>query len=180
MLRDVVTGDLPMYRRLLCNPMTMAQLGGPLDPDDMPAKVGRDVRDVLLDRAWILTIVPDGRHPAERAGSVVLWRQTDGGTTHSELGWMVLPEYQRRGLATAAVRSLVERADADGRWGDLHAFPGVTNAASNALCRRLGFDLVGTTVVRYADRDLAVHHWRRPALAAAQRSRRTRSGSSPG
>ncbi len=160
-LRDVVTGDLPLYRRLLCDPATMADLGGPLDPDGIPAKVGRDVRDALLDRAWILAIVPDGASRAEAAGSVVLWRQTDGGTTHSELGWMVLPEYQRRGLATSAVRALVERADADGRWGDLHAYPGVANTASNALCRRLGFELVGTTVVQYADRDLTVNHWRR-------------------
>jgi RimJ/RimL family protein N-acetyltransferase len=161
-LRDVVTGDLGLYRRLRCDPAMMSELGGPLDPADMPAKLGQDVQAVLLDRSWVLTIVPDAHHPARAAGSVVLWQHSDGDPDHSEVGWMVLPEYQGRGLATAAMAELLGRADADGRWGDIHAYPGVTNTASNALCRRLGFQLVGRTVTRFADRDLETNRWTRP------------------
>jgi RimJ/RimL family protein N-acetyltransferase len=72
---------------------------------------------------------------------------------------MVLPEFQGRGLAKRAVRALLERARDDGRWGVVHAFPGVTNAASNALCRSVGFSLVGERDVTFADRLLRTNHW---------------------
>jgi hypothetical protein len=51
------------------------------------------------------------------------------------------------------------RADHDGRWGAVHAFPGVTNAASNALCRNHGFSLVGEDTFDYRGRRLRYNHW---------------------
>jgi RimJ/RimL family protein N-acetyltransferase len=72
---------------------------------------------------------------------------------------MVLPEHQGKGYATAALRLLVDRAREDGRWGDIHAFPGATNGASNALCRKHGFEQVETVDVDYAGRALRCNHW---------------------
>jgi RimJ/RimL family protein N-acetyltransferase len=73
---------------------------------------------------------------------------------------MVLPEFQGHGYAKRAVRAMLQRARVDGRWGVVHAFPGVTNAASNALCRSVGFTLVGERNVVFADRELRTNHWR--------------------
>lgn len=160
MLRDVTSGDLQAYLAMRCDPAMMAGLGGPQDPGSMPAKVGADVVDVLLDRAWVAMIVPDAGDAASVAGGVALWRHDHQGSEISEIGWMVLPGYQGSGLATAAVRALLHRARTDGRWGDIHAFPGVTNTASNSLCRRLGFVQEATTVVTFGDRWLDCHHWR--------------------
>jgi RimJ/RimL family protein N-acetyltransferase len=42
----------------------------------------------------------------------------------------------------AAIHALRERTQDEDRWGVIHAFPGVTNAASNAICRALGFTLI--------------------------------------
>ena len=42
----------------------------------------------------------------------------------SEIGWMVLPEFQGRGIAKTAVRMLLELAGEQERWGLVHAFPG--------------------------------------------------------
>ena len=36
----------------------------------------------------------------------------------------------------------IDRARADDRYGCLHAFPNVENEASNAMCRKLGFELI--------------------------------------
>ena len=72
---------------------------------------------------------------------------------------MILPEYQGRGLARAAVRELVERARADGRWGDIHAYPNVTNDASNALARSAGFTLVGTVDLEFRGHRLRCNDW---------------------
>jgi RimJ/RimL family protein N-acetyltransferase len=60
-----------------------------------------------------------------------------------ESGWNVLPEFQGRGVVTAAVRAVLAAAGADGRHRWLHAFPSVANAGSNAVCSKTGFVLVG-------------------------------------
>jgi RimJ/RimL family protein N-acetyltransferase len=62
-----------------------------------------------------------------------------------ESGWNVLPEFQGRGVAIAAVRAVIAAAREDGRNRWLHAFPSVANAGSNAVCRKAGFTLVGDT-----------------------------------
>lgn len=77
----------------------------------------------------------------------------------SAIGWMVLPEHHGRGIGKQAVRILLTAAHADGRWGPIHAFPGVTNAASNGICRALGFRLIGLRDVTFADRLLSTNHW---------------------
>jgi RimJ/RimL family protein N-acetyltransferase len=160
LLRDVATGDLSAYLAMRCDPVMMAGLGGPQDPASMPAKVGEHVVDVLLDRAWVAMIVPDPRDVSVVAGGVALWRHDHPGGDISEIGWMVLPGFQGRGLATSGVRAMIQRARSDGRWGAIHAFPAVTNAASNALCRGLGFVREAIETVEFGDRTLVSHHWR--------------------
>ena len=97
--------------------------------------------------------------PGTAAGVVAIWSHPEGGEPISEIGWMVLPEFQGRGLATAAVRLVLQRAREEQRWGVVHAFPGVTNGPSNGICRRLGFTLVGEQDVAFADRTLRANHW---------------------
>ena len=72
---------------------------------------------------------------------------------------MILPEYQGRGIARAAVRQLIDMARADGRWGDIHAYPSVMNVASNALARAAGFTLVGTVDVEFRGHPLQCNDW---------------------
>ena len=158
-LRNVEPGDLDAYVRMRCDPVMMAELGGPLPREGIEAKVQSDVEAAASDSSWILMIVPDPSDRTSVAGSVVLWSHADDGQPISEIGWMVLPEFQRRGLAKAAVRTLLERARDEDRWGTVHAFPGVTNAPSNGICRSLGFTLVGERDVDFADRMLRTNHW---------------------
>src|SRR5438034_10709338 len=101
-----------------CDPVMMAELGGPLPREGMEKKVRSDVESVAAGTAWIKMIVPDGTV----AGTVSLWSHPEDGATISEIGWMVLPEFQCRGYGKWAVRALLEQArDAD-RWGRVHAF----------------------------------------------------------
>jgi RimJ/RimL family protein N-acetyltransferase len=159
-LRDVEPGDVDAYVRMRCDPAMMAELGGPLPREGIEAKVETDVRRTRANDYWVCMIVPDSSTPQVVAGSVALWAHEDGDQAGlSEIGWMVLPEFQGHGLATRAVRAVLDRARDDGRWGLVHAFPGVTNTASNALCRSLGFTLVGERTVTFAGRDLRTNHW---------------------
>jgi RimJ/RimL family protein N-acetyltransferase len=161
LLRDVEPGDVEAYVRMRCDPAMMAELGGPLPREGIEAKVDTDVRRTRDDDWWVSMIVPHEATPEVVAGTVALWSHEDGEDVGlSEIGWMVLPEFQGRGYAKRSVRAMLERARDDGRWGVIHAFPGVTNAASNALCRSVGFTHVGERKVRFAGRELRTHHWR--------------------
>ncbi|NVI92644.1 GNAT family N-acetyltransferase [Actinomadura sp. BRA 177] len=158
LLRDVESDDLGAYIRMRCDPVMMAELGGPLPEDGMAAKVRRDVADAAADRSWIKMITPAG-DPAAVAGTVSLWSHTKDGETFSEIGWMVLPEWQGRGVAKRAVRTVLEAAREDGRWGTVHAFPATTNAPSNGICRSLGFTFVEEKEVVFAGKSLRANHW---------------------
>jgi RimJ/RimL family protein N-acetyltransferase len=158
-LRNVVPEDVDAYVRMRCDPAMMADLGGPLPPDGMRDKVRRDARDAAADLAWIKMIVPDPDAPEVVAGSVTIWsHDTDDGPI-SEIGWMVLPEFQGRGLGKRAARALLEQARDENRWGVVHAFPATGNSASNGICRSLGFRFMAEQNVSFADRVLRSNHW---------------------
>jgi RimJ/RimL family protein N-acetyltransferase len=162
-LRDVELGDVGSYVRMRCDPVMMAELGGPLPREGMEAKVERDVKEASAGTALIKMIVLDEPAPDVVAGSVVIWSHEEAGLPQdrpiSEIGWMVLPEFQGRGIAKAAVRALLEQARDQDRWGPVHAFPGVTNAPSNGICRSLGFTFLGEMDVDFAGRIIKTNHW---------------------
>ncbi|MET9700495.1 GNAT family N-acetyltransferase [Streptomyces sp. NPDC006529] len=158
-LRDVQSGDVEAYVRMRCDPAMMADLGGPLPAEGMAEKVARDVGSAAGGSQWIKMILPDGNDPAVVAGTVTLWSHEEGGRLITEIGWMVLPAFQGRGLGKRAVRTLLELARGEDRWGEVHAFPATTNGPSNGICRSLGFRLLGEEDVTFADRVLRTHHW---------------------
>ncbi|MFJ3820919.1 GNAT family N-acetyltransferase [Streptomyces nodosus] len=158
-LRDVTPDDVDAYVRMRCDPIMMADLGGPLPAEGMRDKVRRDARDAAADRAWIKMIVPDPATQDEVAGQVTIWSHDSGEGPLSEIGWMVLPRFQGRGLAKRAARALLERARDEDRWGVVHAFPATGNGASNGICRSLGFRFVSEQSVTFADRVLRSNHW---------------------
>ena len=155
-LRDVETGDVDLYVRLRCDPLMTVDLGGPRRAEDMPEKVARDVADAASNTAWNLVILPDIGDPDVVSGSVHVYR---GQTGCAEVGWMVLPEHQGRGVAKAAVLLLLAREQQEQRWGPLHAFTSTANVASNALCRSLPFRLVGEESYVFVGHEYPVSHW---------------------
>jgi RimJ/RimL family protein N-acetyltransferase len=72
---------------------------------------------------------------------------------------MLPPEFQGRGLAGEALELLLRRIRADLSIDSVHAFPSVSNAASNALCRKFGFALLEQCDGGYAGQALRCNHW---------------------
>jgi hypothetical protein len=70
------------------------------------------------------------------AGSVGYWTNEWRDEHVFEIGWMVAPDFQGRGIAVAATAQAIERAKRDDKHRFMHAFPGVDNAPSNAICRQ--------------------------------------------
>jgi RimJ/RimL family protein N-acetyltransferase len=148
--------DLALTEALECDPEVMRELGGPVPREDIP-RVHRMRVETAANDGWYFAIVPEPGGPA--AGEIGIFGREHDGATIDELGWMVLPAFQGRGIATTALGLLLERARAAGRFDRLHAFPGVANGPSNALCRRFGFELGEQFDVRFRDRPLRVNHW---------------------
>src|SRR6266511_1027130 len=92
-LRDVELGDVDAYVRMRCDPVMMAELGGPRPREGIQEKVRSDVQDVASGAAWIKMIVPGEDTPDVVAGTVSLWSHETDGEWLSEIGWMVLPEF---------------------------------------------------------------------------------------
>lgn len=156
-LRDVRLDDVDAYVRMRCDPVMMAELGGPVPRESIDDKVARDVRTVESGEGWIKLVTPDDSD--EAMGQVTLWSHTDHGDRLTEMGWMVLPEHQGRGVGKWGVWAVLDHAAADGRWGRVNAFPGVTNGPSNGICRSLGFTLLGTVESTFNGHVFVSNHW---------------------
>ena len=128
--------DLPLIRRLMGDPAMTEHLGGPESDDKLLDRQRRYERE-----PGMFKIVEE--ETGDAAGSVGYWEKDWRGETVYETGWMVLPEYQGRGIAGDATRMVIDKARAEQRHRWLHAFPSVDNAPSNAICRKLGFELLG-------------------------------------
>ena len=120
------SGGLPLLERLLGDPVMTEHLGGPESPEQLRERQGRYERAEHGDR---------------------MFKIVDAEVY--EVGWMVVPEAQGRGIAGAATAQLIELARRDGRHRFVHAFPSVDNAPSNAICRTLGFELLEACEFEY-------------------------------
>jgi RimJ/RimL family protein N-acetyltransferase len=130
--------DLPLLERLMGDPRMTEHLGGPESPDKLRERQARYERLDGGDRMFKILDVAS----AAGAGSVGFWRKEWRDQEVYEVGWMVVPEFQGRGIAVAATAQAIELAKRDDRHRFMHAFPNVENAPSNAICRKLGFELL--------------------------------------
>jgi RimJ/RimL family protein N-acetyltransferase len=133
------SGDLPLLERLMGDPRMTDHLGGAESPDKLRERQGRYERLGGGDRMFKIVDVASGAG----VGSVGFWTKEWHDDQVYEIGWMVVPEFQGRGIAGAAAAQAIELAKRQGTHRFLHAFPHVDNAPSNAICGKLGFELLG-------------------------------------
>lgn len=156
--------DLPLLHAANTPAMT-AHLNGPESDDEILARHERYLRLVDAGEARMFVI----EDAAGRAlGSIGHWKVDWRAEPAWETGWFVLPAAQGRGVAAQALTLLIAdlRLRAEGRR-HLVAFPGASNAASNAVCRRAGLALVGTVSEDFRGATLTVNEWALDLTAAA-------------
>jgi RimJ/RimL family protein N-acetyltransferase len=132
------SGDLPLLERLMGDPRMTEHLGGPETLDKLRERQDRYERLEGGDRMFKIVDAASGAG----VGSVGFWSKDWREQQVYEVGWMVVPEFQGRGIAVAATARAIELAKRDDRHRFMHAFPNVDNAPSNAICRKLGFELL--------------------------------------
>ena len=149
--------DLPLLERLLGDPRMTEHLGGPESPQQLRERQAKYERAQAGDRMFKIVEVAGGAG----VGSVGYWMKEWRGGQVYEVGWMVVPEFQGRGIAVAATARAIELAGDDGRHRFMHAFQSVANAPSNAICRKLGFDLLEACDFEYPEGHwMACNDWR--------------------
>jgi RimJ/RimL family protein N-acetyltransferase len=154
-LRPYADSDIWLTEELETDPVVMSELGGPQPADSIPATHARRLKTFEVGDSWLVI----EKEPGVAAGTIGVWLRKEDGAEFFEVGWMVLPRFQRRGIASRALALLIERCRSDERIDAIHAFPGATNVPSNALCRNAGFTFVSEQEVLYGDRPLRVNHW---------------------
>lgn len=162
-VRLVPYADLPenleLTRSLESNPAVMRELGGPVAETEIEAIHKRRAASVEAGDWWLKIVVCDEAGLETTLGTIGIWLREWKGSADHEIGWMLLPAFQGRGLASQALGLILEQARASGSFERIHAFPATGNEASNALCRKHGFELRGEHDVEYAGRPLRCNDW---------------------
>lgn len=151
--------DLDLLQRLLGDPAMMEHLGGPESQEQILRRHQRytHLPQEGTDHMFKVVWAPTG----EGVGNVGYWRKTWREQSVYEMGWLILPEFQGRGIATQAAAAVIAHASQKPRYRLMHAFPSVENAASNAICRKLGFTLLEECQLEYPPgRSMTVNDWR--------------------
>ncbi|WP_430177297.1 GNAT family N-acetyltransferase [Peribacillus simplex] len=126
-------------------PEMMEHLGGPENNEQILKRHQRYLQ--IGDKGCMFSIIPFPE--AEAVGSVGYWQTLWNNENVYEIGWSVLPSFQGKGIASHAVKALIERIKAERKYKYIHAFPSINNPASNVICRKLKFNLISECEFEY-------------------------------
>jgi RimJ/RimL family protein N-acetyltransferase len=114
--------DLPLLEKLMGDPVLTENLCGPESPETIVERQKRYERLPGTGKGRMFKIVEAAT--GESVGSVGYWERASEGQVY-ETGWMVLPAFQGRGVATSATSQVIERAKAERKHRFLYAYPSV-------------------------------------------------------
>jgi RimJ/RimL family protein N-acetyltransferase len=140
-LVPITAEDEDLAVSLECDPEMMLHIGGPRQEADVRASHKRRLDLMEKSLARMYKIVDDNSD--EVLGTIGIWRIDWKGPQAYEMGWFVLPEHRGKGVATEAARLIIAQARSDPDVGYIHAYPTVSNAASNAIARKIGMENLG-------------------------------------
>jgi RimJ/RimL family protein N-acetyltransferase len=155
--------DHALLERLLSDPQMTRHFGGPESPEKIAERQARYER--TGSRQYTIMDAASG----DAVGWVGYWERTWRGGEVFETGWSVLPAFQGRGIAGSATAHLIEIIRSERKHRFLHAYPSVDNAPSNAICRKLGFTLLGPGEFEYPPgRLMQCNDWRLDLAAGGE------------
>lgn len=155
-LRPWSAGDLELLR-VANTPEMTAHLNGVESEQQLVDRNARYLRLWEAGEARMFVIEDEDRRSL---GSIGFWNSEWRDEPAFETGWFVIPDAQGRGVASRALGLLID--DATAHRGDrrfLTAFPSVENAGSNGVCRRSGFEMVGSFTDTFRGAELTMNEW---------------------
>lgn len=145
-IRPYSTGDKWVLERTLGTPSEMEHLNGPESLEEIQKRHNRFLAMSADQHAGCMYTIMVG---PSTAGTVGYWETDWEGEKVWETGWFVLPEFQGQGVATQAIRLMIQVVSELSSHRYLVAFPSTDNGPSNAIPRKLGFELVKEIDVEY-------------------------------
>jgi RimJ/RimL family protein N-acetyltransferase len=156
------TDDLPLLQACLADPAMMGHLGGPETPEKIAERQARYEKPDSKQFKIVVAATGEG------VGWVGYWDREWRGEDVYEIGWAVLSPWQGRGFAAAATFEAIAMARSDGKRRFVDSYPSVENAPSNAICRKLGFTLLGPLAFEYPKGSwMQCNDWRLDLFAPA-------------
>ncbi|MCM3238690.1 GNAT family N-acetyltransferase [Heyndrickxia oleronia] len=139
------------------SPEMMQHLGGPESEEQILKRHKRYLELGDRGRMFSVIVLPEFAH----VGSVGYWETTWNGESVYETGWSILPAYQGKGIAKNAVKLAIDEAASMKKHKYIHAFPSIDNPASNAICRKLHFQLLSECEFEYPPGNfMRCNNWR--------------------
>jgi len=156
-LRPWTTDDLNMLQRTMGDPAMTEYLGGPESEEKLRERNQHyaAIGGTGKGRMFVITV------DEEPAGTIGYWEHEARDGMAWETGYSVLPEFQSQGVATSATNLIIAetRNEKKHRW--LHAYPRIDNAASIAISRKTGFELLGNFEYAYPPGNpITCNNWR--------------------
>lgn len=149
--------DLPVLERSNTPEMTVF-LGGPESDQQIVTRHAKFLRLWETGDARMFRI--RSASATEPVGSVGYWKKRWRDKDVYETGWSVHTAHQGHGIAARALAECLQHAADTGDRHQVFAFPRTDNSASNALCRRTGFDLAGEADFEYPKgHPIRVNEW---------------------
>lgn len=134
-LRLLAAHDRSLYFAAFTDPVMMAQVGAPLDAEAANVAFNRTCRanreSPFRHRCWVIAVSPRG----EIAGLLGLGRKSDV----VEIGGMIFPEWQGRGVSGYAFPLGMQLAFADPHVAHMMIRYRSTNAPAAGLMHKIGF-----------------------------------------
>lgn len=157
--------DFPLLQWLLGDPAMTDHIGGPETEAQLRDRHARYCAIGKPGTGQMYAVVVGPEKFA--AGSVGYWPREWRDAQVWETGWSVLAEFQGQGVATQATALVIDIARAEGTRQFMHAYPSVGNGASNAICGKLGFTLLGEAEFEYPPGHfMRCNDWRLDLFAA--------------
>ena len=156
---EMMTGeDVGLRVRLETDPQVMAGLGGPRLREAIERAHAKSLALAAEGRCWPFKIIPDGG--TSPAGGVDVFESSHEHEAIYEIGWMILPGSRTGEWPARPCERFWKRQREERKFGQIHAFPAVTNGPSNKICAKNGFTNLGECQAEFAGRGLRCNHWR--------------------
>jgi ribosomal-protein-alanine N-acetyltransferase len=138
MLRPLGLDDVADYQKLRSHPLAMRHLDRPRTETMEQARVhllsGLTLFAEKTGLQWGIFL----QGKPSLIGTIGFYR-LDAANLKSEIGYMLLPDFWRQGLGTEAMQAVMHFGFAEMKLNRIEADINPDNAASIALCKKLGF-----------------------------------------
>jgi RimJ/RimL family protein N-acetyltransferase len=157
-LREVLPSDEALFLWIYQDPGMMEHLGGPMSVQAAKTRFQKwiDIWKRSDFGPCVLRLIGG----SETVGLVAVFLTEVEGETVFEIGWNVLPKFQRQGIAFEAARAYADFAVQNLGAKVITAFPSDSNIASNRICEKLGMTRIKTISYPYGNGTLNSVYWR--------------------